>query len=306
MGKSKKIVAEIFLIFSIIIASLFPVLTILVYRSSLSPLTTMTGCYLIAASFFAVLLTVQKKWKKNLRKVSALKDVFIANLIIAIIVQFLFFISLKYTSAQNYSLLSLTEVAFSFFIVGLISKKEPISKKHFFGAMLMLLSAGLLLFKDLATLNVGDFLILIAVIIAPVGNIFTKRALHQISLPYLLFIRSLTAFIVFFIASLIYEGPISSGDLLQGLPYFLFSGLIYFGLRKMIFLFACKKISVTHAVSFNSLKPIFVFIFAWLLLGQAPTWIQLLAIIPSFIGLHILSRAKQKKTRYGFEESFTI
>lgn len=306
MSKSKKAVAEISLIFSIIIASLFPVLTIIVYRGSLSPLATMTGCYLVAALFFAVLLTVQKKWKKNLKKVSALKDVFIANLIIAIIVQFLFFISLKYTSAQNYSLLGLTEVAFSFFIVGFISKKEPISRSHLFGAMLMLFSAGLIFLRDLSALNVGDALILIAVIIAPIGNIFTKRALHQISLPYLLFLRSLTAFIVFFIASLIFEGPISSADLMQSFPYFLFSGLVYFGVRKMIFLFACKKISVTHAISFNSLKPVFVFIFAWLLLGEAPSWVQLVAIIPSFIGLHILSRAKQKKTRYGFEESFTI
>lgn len=306
MARSKKVKAEIALIFSIIIASLFPVLTVLSHDGGLSPLATIAGCYLVSAIFFAIRLTKQKKWKKNLKKVSALKDVFIGSLIVSVLVQFLFFISLKYTSAQNYSLLGLTEVAFSFFIVGFITKKEPVSRNHIIGAMLMLFSAALLFFKDLSAFNIGDLLILVAVIISPIGNIFTKKALHKVSLPYLLFVRSVIAFVIFFIMAAIFEGSVSSGAIIASLPYILFSGLVYFSIRKMIFLYACRKISVNHAVSFNSLKPIFVFILSWLILGQEPTLLQLLTIFPSFLGLYILSKAKQKKTKYGFEESFTI
>lgn len=306
MAKSKKVKAEIALIFSIVIASLFPVLTVMSHSSGLSPLATIAGCYLVSAIFFAIRLTKQKKWKKNLKKVSALKDVFIGSLIVSVLVQFLFFISLKYTSAQNYSLLGLTEVAFSFFIVGFITKKEPVSKNHIIGAMLMLVSAAILFFKDFTSFNIGDLFILVAVIIAPIGNIFTKKALHKVSLPYLLFVRSVIAFVIFFVMALLFEEPATTSAVIASLPYILFSGLVYFSIRKMIFLFACRKISVNHAVSFNSLKPIFVFILAWLILGEEPTLLQLLTIVPSFIGLYILSRAKQKKTKYGFEESFTI
>lgn len=304
--RSKKVKAEVALIFSIIIASLFPVLTVISHSSALPPLATIAACYLVSFIFFALRLTKQKKWKKNLVKVSALKDVIIGSIIVSVIVQFLFFISLRYTSPQNYSLLGLTEVAFSFFIVGFITKKEPVSKNHVIGAMLMLLSAAMLFFKDFTSFNLGDLFILLAVIIAPIGNIFTKKALHKVSLPYLLFVRSGIAFVIFTVMAVFFEGPVSSGAIIESLPYVIFSGLVYFSIRKMIFLYACKKISVNHAVSFNSLKPIFVFILAWLLLGQEPTLLQLLTIIPSFIGLHILSKAKQKKTNYGFEESFTI
>ena len=90
MAKSKKVKAEIALIFSIVIASLFPVLTVMSHGSGLSPLATIAGCYLVSAIFFAIRLTKQKKWKKNLKKVGALKEIFIGSLIVSVLVQFLF------------------------------------------------------------------------------------------------------------------------------------------------------------------------------------------------------------------------
>jgi len=71
---------------------------------------------------------------------------------------------------------------------------------------------------------------------------------------------------------------------------------------KMVTMFGFKKTSVTHTISLHSLKPIFAFIFAWFLLKEAPTNIQIIAIVPSLIGLYLLATAKQKKTQYGFEQ----
>jgi drug/metabolite transporter (DMT)-like permease len=299
---SQKRTAEGVLVLKNILSGLFPVLTIIAYTNSLSPLATLAWSSLIATIFFAILLTVRKEWKGNITNVGALKDIFFTIIFIAIGYHFLYFVSLKFTSAQNVSLLSLMEVAFSFLIIGWIAKKEPVSRKHIFGASLMLLSAGIILFNNTTTFNIGDLFILGATAIAPIGNIFAKRALHQVSLLYLLFLRSLASIFVFFTASYILEDAISLNVLLQSIPYLLFSGLIFLGLMKIVTMFSFKKTSVTHTISFHSLNPVFAFIFAWLLLKEAPTAIQLLAIIPSFIGLYLLATAKQKATEYGFEK----
>ena len=301
--KSQKLLAESALIFKNIFSGLFPVLTIIAYTNYLSPLTTLAWGYLIATILFAIILTIRKEWKKNLFNTKALKDIALTVFFIAIIYHFLYFLSLKYTSAQNVSLLTLMEVFFGFVIIGYIAKKEPISKQHLFGAMLMLLSAVIILSSTTTSLNIGDLLILTATIIAPIGNIFAKRALHQVSLAYLMFVRSFVGLVVFASCSFIFESSISLSELIQSMPYLLFGGLIFLGLLKVITMFGFKKTSVTHTISFNSLKPAFAFIFAWLLLKETPTTVQMVALIPSFIGLYLLARAKQKQTQYGLENN---
>lgn len=303
MIKSQKLVAESALIFKSILSGLFPVLTVIAYTNYLSPLTTLAWSYLVATIFFAIVLTIRKEWKKNFFNTKALKDIALTVFFIAIVFHFLYFLSLQYTSAQNVSLLSLMEVFFGFVIIGFITKKEPISKQHISGAMLMLLSAGIILFSNTTSLNIGDFLILTAVVIAPIGNIFAKRALHQVSLAYLLFVRSLVGLVVFFSCSFIFENSMSPSELIKSIPYLLFSGLIFLGLLKIVTMFGFKKTSVTHTISFNSLKPVFAFIFAWLLLKEAPTMVQMIALIPSFLGLYLLAGAKQKQTQYGHENN---
>lgn len=302
MHISEKKIAEGILVLKNILSGLFPVLTIIAYANSLLPLTTLAWSSAIATIFFATLLTVKKEWKKNILNTKALKDILLSILFIAIGYHFLYFISLEFTSAQNVSLLSLMEIVFSFIIIGWITKKEPVSKNHIFGALLMLLSAVIILFSNKMVFNIGDFLILGATIIAPIGNIFAKRALHQISLLYLLFLRSLASVFVFFAASLIFEAPVSLDTLIKSIPYLLFSGLVFLGLMKVMTMFGFKKTSVTHTLSFCSLKPVFAFIFAWLLLKEVPTTIQIVAIVPSFLGLYLLATAKQKQTQYGFEK----
>jgi len=300
---SEKRQAEGVLFLKNIFSGLFPVLTVVAYTSHLSPLNTLAWSYFVATIFFAIILTVKREWKKNITNVQAIRDVALAVLFIAIGYHVLYYISLSFTSPQNVALISLTEAAFSFIIIGLITKKEPVSIKHLLGAMLMLLAAGIVLFNNAqASLNIGDLLILCAAIIAPIGNIFAKGALHQISIFYLMFIRSLAGAIIFLCASIIFEKSVPLEIIIKSLPYLLYSGLIFLGLMKVVNLFSFKKTSVTHTIAFNSLAPVFTFIFAWIILKNAPSIVQIFAIIPSFIGLFLLTTAKQKQTAYGFEK----
>lgn len=300
---SEKSLANGILLLKNIFSGLFPVLTVVAYANHLLPLSTLTYSYVIATILFAILLTIKKEWKKNIFNTRAIKDIVLAVLFIAIVYHLFYYLAISFTSPQNVALISITEAAFSFIIIGWITKKEPVSPSHFFGAMLMLFAAGIVLFNNQSAINIGDVLMLCAVIIAPIGNIFAKRALHQVSLSYLLFLRSLTGAIIFFIASLIFEKTIPLEIIFRSLPYLLYSGLVFMGLMKIINLFSFKKTSVTHTISFNCLAPVFTFIFAWIILKDAPTTVQIFAIIPSFVGLFFLTTAKQKQTQYGFEEA---
>lgn len=300
---SEKQVAEGSLILKNILSGLFPVITIIAYANLLSPLATLAWSSLIAAVLFAIIVTVRGEWMHSITNVEAIKDIILSVLLIAVGYHSLYFLSLNFTSAQNVSLLSLTEVAFSFLIIGWITKKEPISKQHILGAFLMLFSAVIILFENRTSLNIGDVLIVSAAFIAPIGNIFAKRALHQASLAYLMFVRSIAGAAIFFVASRFFEEAVSRDVLLHSIPYLLFSGLVFLGLMKIVTLFGFKKTSVTHTISFHSLKPVFAFIFAWLLLKDAPSAVQVIALVPSFMGLFLLATAQQKRTQYGFEKN---
>lgn len=304
MNISKKRQAEGILFLKNIFSGLFPVLTVIAYTNHLSPLSTLAWSYVVATIFFAIILTVKKGWRKNITNVQAIKDIALATLFIAIVYHLLYYVALSFTSPQNVALISLSEAAFSFIIIGWITKKEPVSFTHLFGAALMLFAAGIVLFNNHQTsLNIGYLFILCAAAVAPIGNIFAKKALHQVSLFYLMFIRSLTGAIIFFCAAFIFEKAIPIEVIFKSLPYLLYSGLIFLGLMKVVNLFSFKKTSVTHTISFNSLAPVFTFVFAWIFLKNTPTTIQLFAIIPSFAGLFLLTTAKQKQTQYGFEKS---
>ncbi len=298
---NQKKLAEFVLILKNILSALFPVLTVIAYTNSLSPFATLAWSSLIASILFGMIVTIQKGWRENVTNVEAIKDIFFVVLFVAIGFHALYFLALKFTSPQNVTLLSLMEVVFSFIIIGFITKKEPISKQHAIGASLMLLSAIIILFSNKTNFNIGDLFILTATILAPIGNIFAKRALHQVSLSYLLFVRSIVAMVLFFIATWLFEPSINLTSVINSWPYLLFSGLIFLGLLKIITMFGFKKTSVSHTISFNSLKPVFTIIFAWWLLNDLPTTIQIVALVPSFAGLYLLATAKQQKTRYGFE-----
>ncbi|HBS51686.1 MAG TPA: hypothetical protein DEA62_01675, partial [Coxiellaceae bacterium] len=280
MSITEKKQAEGILLLKNIFSGLFPVLTVVAYTNHLLPLNTLAWSYFIATIFFAIVLTVKKGWKKNISNTKAIGDVALAVLFIAIGYHVLYYISLSFTSPQNAVLIGLSEAAFSFIIIGLIAKKEPVSGTHLLGAMLMLFAAGTILFNNSQTsLNIGDFLMLFAAMIAPIGNIFAKRALHQVSLFYLMFLRSLAGAIIFFCASAIFEEAVPLEIIIKSLPYLLYSGLIFLGLMKVVNLFSFRKTSVTHTIAFNSLAPISTFIFAWIILKNIPTNVQIFAII---------------------------
>jgi len=170
--ESRERQGEMLSISGALIWSFFPVISILTF-STLPPLFSAGLSILFAALFFAVIITLRGKWYE-LAKKEAWKDILLATFIVGIVFYTLFFLGLKRTTAGNASIIGLTAIFFNFLILSLW-KKEPFVRSHFFGAVAMIGGALFVLFPGTFAFRSGDFLILLACAIVPVGNYFSHH-----------------------------------------------------------------------------------------------------------------------------------
>ncbi|MBI4975340.1 DMT family transporter [Candidatus Peregrinibacteria bacterium] len=202
IAKNEAFKGEIYLICEMLLWGMFPVFSKLAFLS-IPPLYTAGLSTLIAAGFFALVLTIRKEWKEIKIK-SAWKDTLLASFIIGFVFYTLAFIGMEKTSAGNASIISLTEAFFAMFIFSLW-KKEHMIFKHKIGAILMIVGAGIILFPGKIQINHGDIFILTAAAIAPFGNYFAQRARKKIGSIMIMFIRSIFAGICLLMLALIFE-----------------------------------------------------------------------------------------------------
>src|SRR3989344_9056755 len=92
----------------------FPIVTVLSY-SNLNPLPSLAFSTLFATLFFAILLTIKKKWHELTNRI-ALRDIFYVALFIGVGVYSFTFVALAYTTAGNVSLIGLLEIFFSYLL----------------------------------------------------------------------------------------------------------------------------------------------------------------------------------------------
>ncbi len=270
--------------------SLFPVVTILSLKT-VAPLLSLAWSTLFAAVFFGMVLFFKNGWGE-LKDKSAIKDILLATLILGVIFYLLFFSGLRYTTAGNASLIGLTEIFFSFLFFNLWHK-EYFSKEHIMGAILMLAGATIVLYPNVHNLQIGDLLILSAAFIAPLGNFFQKRARKKVKSEAILFIRSSISALVIFVIAYFTKIDFTTINLDKTFVFLIINGFFLLGLSKLLWVEGIHRISVTKANALNSVTPLLTLLFAWMLLGNIPTKFQLLAFIPMFFGIILLSRNKK-------------
>jgi len=270
---------------------LFPVITILAY-STLSPLLTYSWSIIFATIFFGILILIRKKWK-DLINLSAFKDILFITLFLGIIFYGLIFTGLKFTSAGNASIIALMEVFFTFILFN-VWKKEYVHKNHIFGAILMILGALIILLPQLNSFNIGDIIIFIAVLFAPIGNYFQRRAIKKVSAESIMFTRGILSLPFILLLAYFFGESISFNGLSDSLLFLIINGVLLFGLSKILWLEGIRRISVTKAISLSSIAPLFTLISAYFLLGDIPTIWQLLSFIPLFFGIILLTSNKNR------------
>ncbi len=293
MKLSKEREGEFFVFTQAILWGIFPVITILSF-SKISPLMSFAGSAFFASIFFAIVLSVRHQWHQFLDR-SARKDILLAVFIMGFLCYILTFIGLRYTTAGNASLISLTEVFFTFLFFNLL-RREYISIGHIFGVVLVVLGAAIVLLPNITEFRMGDILILLTAVIAPIGNFFQRKARTKVSSEVIMFARSILVIpFIILLAFLLDPHLPSFGDFRGSLVFFVVNGFILLGLSKVFWIEGIHRISVTKADAFNSISPLLTIFFAWLILKNAPTIWQLSSFVPLFVGTLLLTKNANKK-----------
>ncbi len=284
---SEKQKGELSLYGQVLLSGLFPVITVLTV-SAISPLYAAAIGTALSALFFAAVLTVRRRWA--LPKSRAVwTDILFAAFFIGIVFYTLIFIGYKHTSAGNGAVMSLMEVFFTFLIVNLLVKHERFVAIHAIGGLLMVSGALFILIPEWSgAVHSGDLLIVLATISAPIGNIFAKRARKQVSAEMLMFIRSIIgAFFLFLLAASFESAPALSTLLSLWFPL-LFSGFLYLGLSKLLWVEAIHRLPIAKTISLSATNIPLALLFAWMFLGQSPTGEQIAAMLPMIGGMFLL------------------
>ncbi len=262
--------------------------------NNLPPLFSGALSIIIAAIFFAVMLTIQKRWSE-IKTFSVYKDIFLATFFLGMIYYGLLFIGIQKTTAGNTSIIMLMEIFFAMVILRLW-QKEKLTKNRIIGAILMVIGALVILLQN-ATLNMnsGNLIILIAMIFPPFGNYYMQKARKKVSSTFIMFFRSLLSGLFLMIMALLLE-PIPSVDLISKSSIFiLINGLLLLGFSKIFWIEGLHRIPITKAVSFIAIDPALTLIFAYFILKEVPTSWQILGFIPIFIGVMFVTDFKLMK-----------
>lgn len=270
-----------------ILWALFPIVTVLTYLT-LEPLPSLALSTLFAAIFFAVMVTVRKKWHE-LRNTAALRDILYVTLFIGVGFYFFIFMALKYTSAGNVSLVGLLEILFSYLFFS-VWKKEEFSVRHIMGSLLMIAGAVVVLLPNATIFNIGDFLVIVSVMLAPFGNYFQRRARLQVSSEIIMFVRSLLTTPVVFVLAFVFGQGITFAGAAGSFWFLLLNGVLLLGFSKILWIEAIHRVSVTRANALSSISPLLTLLFAYLILGDVPTVFQLASFVPLALGLWLLTR----------------
>lgn len=280
---------ELFLFAGTALWSFFPIITILSLKS-LGPIIALALTVFFSVLFFAGVVFYRKSWTDFSHR-ETWPDLLLSAVILGIIYYVLYFIGLQYTTAGNASLIGTMEVFTSFVFFNLF-RREKMPKTHIIGAFFMVLGAVVIFLPqvlDNFKINIGDLLIFFAMCFAPVGNFFQQRARKTVGPETILLTRTVVAVPVFFLLAWAVSEHFVWTEVLRALPYLLVSGLLLFGLSKLFWIEAIHRISVTKAISLSSISPLLTLFFAYLILGQTPTTIQLVSFIPLFVGILLLT-----------------
>jgi len=283
---------NIYIILEMIIWSLFPIISIL----GLSGVASMVSLFWVNV-FSTIFFLIIVLFRGNISDFKNKKVWFYslgAVVFIDVLLYGLFFIALEKTTPANASIVALFEIVPSYFFFQIL-RKEKFKTKYIFGIILAMVGVFIVLSPKAGGVNIGDLIILIACFFPPLGNLYQQKARNLASTESVLFLRHLMALPFLYLLTVIFRTPIGNYDISNVFGWLLLNGVLIFGLSKIFWVEAIHRMTVTRALAVNSLNPVFTVLFAWLLLRQAPTYVQLVSL-PFLIGaILLLTNFKFKK-----------
>ena len=260
----------------------------------LEPLTITLLRYVVALLFLSILAFYNKSSSLKIKRRDLL-GLILLGLFGIVGYHYFFFLSLKYTGVTNTAILN----ASSPIITGLIATvfiSERLSRKNHWGIFITFASVVLLLIKGnienllALTINVGDGLMLLAVINWAIYSIIIKIMVKRYSSFTLTFYATLFGVVIlFFLATTEnYSAQINSISL-SSIISILYMGVCASGLGYLFYNMSISQIGPTKTASFTySIVPIFVSIFGWIIFRESITCIMIITMLLIILGLWLM------------------
>ena len=209
----------------------------------------------------------------------------------AVVAPFLFLYGLQQTTAVNASLLLNMESLFTVFIA-LIFFKERGVKKDYFGVLLLIVGALFITINGesqrltLMQAIVGNLLIVFACLFWGVDNNLSKLLSKNRDLPHVVALKCLGGgsllLLLSFLLGVDFRIPIFS------IPYLISVGAFSIGFSIVLFVFALREIGSMKTGVIYSTSSFFGAAFAFMMLREPFTLIQLIAGLLMLLGVYIL------------------
>ena len=270
---------------------LFPILSIFILKS-IGSIYAYTFSITIAMILFMIYLSARHKLHELFCR-NALYDLlmtaFLINLMFVLI-----FIGLRFTTAGNMSVIIIMQLFFAYLYFNIFGP-EKLGTLPTIGALIMAVGGVIVVFPEDFSVNIGDFLILFASAIAPIGNLYQKRARNYVSSETILAFRYAAAIPILLGLAYLFENNISKTEFLDAAPFILLNGILVFTLAKILWIEALHFTSITKLSAMVSLIPVFTLTFAYLIFGDMPTPRQLMGIVSVILGSMLISQKEQRE-----------
>ena len=277
---------EILMVGLSILESWFPIFSI-VAISYIGALHTYTYSLLIALLFF-IMIMVKRDRFKELKNKAAYKDLLLTSFWITSLFA-LVFVGMRYTTAGNTAVIIFLQLLFSYLYFNLFGK-EKMHALHLWGAFIMGIGALIILIPDELRFNKGDLLILIAAAIAPIANLYQKRAREFCSSETILGFRTFMGLPFIALMAWAFEPAVEYNAFVSALPSLLFIGILIYVVSKIMWIEALHRTSITKLSAMLGLVPMMTLIFAYFYLHEVPELRQVLGIVPILAGGYLLTK----------------
>ncbi|MBB6217728.1 drug/metabolite transporter (DMT)-like permease [Anaerosolibacter carboniphilus] len=210
----------------------------------------------------------------------------------------LFFIALKYTSAMNSSMIGATNPLITG-ILAAIFLKEHLSLKRF-GAILLAFSGialtvsngDITVFTSLS-FNIGDLLMLLAVLCWAVYSIISRKITDRYS-PLILTSYSFLVCLILLIPFVLWEKPL---EYLPKVTWMGWTSVLYMAIFASVIGYLVQQISIktigaSKTAAFINLVPVFSIILSALILHEEITSIKLLSAVIIITGVYLNTKLK--------------
>jgi drug/metabolite transporter (DMT)-like permease len=243
---------------------------------------------LVAAVTMAFFVVAQRAFA-DFRERRALKPVSMVTLFIIIIPFVLFFLGAQRTSGLNTSMLLLAEVPFTLVFTHFIGERTDRFKIA--GGVGIFLGALFVLYNGTLQFNWGDLLIILSTACYPIGNLFTRKALHLLRPASLLFLRSLAGGVFLFASARIVEPDAQPLMLLRDYwPYFLFTGVAMMGVVKLLWHISFQRMDISKAISLVHTFPLFSLVLLLAIFHESISLYQWIGIGMMLVGVFFTLR----------------